>query len=1175
MANQDFVHLHLHTDYSLLDGAIQIKPLAKRTEELGMKACAMTDHGNMFGAISFYNAMKSRGVNPIIGCETYITRGSRTDRAAGAPGEKANFHLILLAQNYEGYQNLVRLTSKAYTEGFYYKPRIDKDLLAQHSKGLIALSACLSGVPSAMLVREKCDDAAAAAIEFEEIMGKGNYFLEIQEHGLDAQDRIRKPLVELSKRTGVPLVATNDAHYLMPDDARAHDVLLCIGSGKTVADTNRLRYPSPNFYVRSPEEMWRVFGAELPDALTRTVEIANRCELKLPENVNYLPNYPIPASEAGLSADDYFEKVVRAGFERRRQQVWDRQLSRNELKHPISDYQTRLTTEIAMIRQMGFPGYFLVVWDFVRYARERSIPVGPGRGSAAGSLVAYCLEITDIDPLEYNLIFERFLNPGRQSLPDIDIDFCVRGRGEVINHVVDLYGRDSVCQIITFGTLASRAAIKDVGRALDIPYAEVDRIAKLIPTPVRGRNVSLAQALEQVPELKREVETNPQVHELLEIAQRLEGCARHSSVHAAGVVISPEPLQELIPIAVSGKDEVTTQYVMADLEKTGMLKMDFLALTALTVINDCLTTIKQSLEQEINWPDIALNDDKAMAVFAEGRTEAVFQFESSGMQEICRKLKPKGVEDLAALNALYRPGPLDGGMVDEFIQRHHGKKTVRYQTPEMKEILSNTYGIIVYQEQIMQLAQKLAGYTLSEADLMRRAMGKKKREEMALHEEKFINGAVERGIKREKAEKIFSLMAQFSDYGFNRSHSVAYAYLAFQTAYLKAHFPEHFYAAVLSSEAQDAAKVFKYSKELKVQGIKLLPPDVNESYSGFTPLVEAIRYGLAAIKGLGQSTVNAIINARQSGPFTSFFDFVERIEAGALNKRSLESLVTAGAFDSLKPTTRLLNEWRAALHGCIDPALARAQRAKRERLQGQNGLFGAAQDCAPEEVPAAKGWTVTELLAGEKNALGFYITGHPLENYVDLLQSLKACKSIELPNQRSGGRVSIGGIISDLQSRTTKKGDRFALLRLEDESGGTKCVLWPETYRKHSMFVQNEAAVLITGRLELSDENPPNIIADQVQSLDDLQKNRELIVLQLPVSSESETLFDTVLHLMNTNPGNCDVALETQLDADIVVRVKVNSTLRIDHSPRFDAAAKELGCAVRVERPTQSAGRVR
>src|SRR5690349_4589292 len=581
-----------------------------------------------------------------------------------------------------------------------------------------------------------------------------------------------------------------------------------------------------------------------------------------------------------------------------------------------------------MIKQMGFPGYFLIVWDFVRYAKDHSIPVGPGRGSAAGSLVAYCLEITDIDPLQYELLFERFLNPGRVSLPDIDIDFCVRGRGDVINHVADLYGRDSVCQIITFGTLASKAAIKDVGRALEVPYAEVERIAKLIPPPVRGRNVSISQALEQVPELRKEMETNPEVKEILEIAQRLEGCARHSSVHAAGVVISPLPLQELIPIAVSGKEELTTQYVMSDLEKTGMLKMDFLALTALTVINDCLISVKQTLDLEINWPEVALNDAKTMQVFGEGRTEAVFQFESSGMQEICRKLKPKGVEDLAALNALYRPGPLDGGMVDEFILRHHGKKSVRYLVPEMKEILNNTYGIIVYQEQIMQLAQKLAGYTLSEADLMRRAMGKKKREEMAVHEEKFINGAVERGIKREKAEKIFTLMAQFSDYGFNRSHSVAYAYLAFQTAYLKAHFPEHFYAAVLSSEAQDAAKVFKYSKELRAQSIQLLPPDVNESNSGFTPLKGAIRYGLAAIKGLGQSTVNGVIEARDSGPFRSFFDFAERVDTAALNRRALEGLVRAGAFDTLNSNGVTAEEWRGVLFNSVDVALARGQRAK-------------------------------------------------------------------------------------------------------------------------------------------------------------------------------------------------------------------------------------------------------
>jgi DNA polymerase III subunit alpha len=1168
MQNRQFVHLHLHTDYSLLDGAIQIKPLSKRVEQLKMPACAMTDHGNMYGAISFYNAMKNQGVKPIIGCETYITRGSRKDKAASAPGEKANFHLILLARNYEGYQNLVRLTSKAYTEGFYYKPRIDKELLAEHSKGLIALSACMSGVPSAMLAQEKCDEAAKAALEFEEILGKGNYFLEIQEHGLDAQKRIRKSLVELSKRTGVPLVATNDSHYLMPEDARAHDVLLCIGSGKTVNDTNRLRYASPYFYVRSQDEMWNIFGAELPDALTRTVEIAERCELKLPEHVNHLPQYPIPESEQGLSADDYFEKVVREGFERRRQQVWDTVASRGELKQPFADYHTRLSSEIQMIKQMGFAGYFLIVWDFVRYAKEHSIPVGPGRGSAAGSLVAYCLEITDVDPLQYDLLFERFLNPGRVSLPDIDIDFCVRGRGEVINHVAGLYGRDSVCQIITFGTLASKAAIKDVGRALEVPYAEVDRIAKLIPPPVRGRNVTLSQALEQVPELRREMETNPQVKEILQIAQRLEGCARHSSVHAAGVVISPLPLQELIPVAMSGKEELTTQYVMSDLEKTGMLKMDFLALTALTVINDCLISIKQLLGEEIKWPDIALNDAKALAVFAEGRTEAVFQFESSGMQEICRKLKPKGLEDLAALNALYRPGPLDGGMVDEFIQRHHGKKSVRYLVPEMKEILNNTYGIIVYQEQIMQLAQKLAGYTLSEADLMRRAMGKKKREEMAVHEEKFITGAVERGIKQEKAEKIFSLMNQFSDYGFNRSHSVAYAYLAFQTAYLKAHYPEYFYAAVLSSEAQDVAKVFKYSKELRAQKIALLPPDVNESYSGFTPLSGAIRYGLTAIKGLGQSTVKAISEAREEGPFRSFFDFAERVESSTLSKRVFESLVSAGAFDSLNDG-RSVGDWRGTLHSSIDAALSRAQRVKRERQLGQNGLFGGIPeeiDFANDLPPTVKGWTSSEMLAAEKAALGFYITGHPLERYFDVLQNLKAVKSSELPELNTGVRVTSGGIVGDLQLKTTKKGDKFALFRLEDEAGSTKCVLWPEVFRKHSALMQNELPVIVIGRLELSEDNPPTIIVDQVQSIDATARNSEYLVLRTPPHEDFPTLCDSILSLLSANPGDCEIAFEALIDDGTVVRIKPNNALRVRRSGELEQSLKDLGCSISIEK---------
>ena len=1166
MQDKDFVHLHLHTDYSLLDGAIQIKPLAERTEQLGMQACAVTDHGNMYGAISFYNTMKARGIKPIIGCETYVAVGSRMDRSIRSiGGEKANFHLILLAKDYEGYRNLSRLTSKAFTEGFYYKPRIDKELLAQHSKGLIALSACMSGVPSAMLAKQCPDDAAAAALEFEEIMGKGNYFLEIQEHGLEPQARIRKPLIELSKRTGIPLVATNDAHYLKPDDARAHDLLLCIGSGKTVNDQNRLRYGTPNFYVRSPEEMWDIFGAELPGALQRTVEIAERCELKLPEGVNYLPNYPIPESEAGLSANDYFEKVVRVGYQTRKQSVWDLEFGRGEMSHTFSDYEQRLSHEIEVIKRMGYAGYFLIVWDFVKYAKEHGIPVGPGRGSSAGSLVAYCLGITDIDPLKYNLFFERFLNPERISMPDIDIDFCVRGRAEVINHVSKLYGRDSVCQIVTFGTLASRAAIKDVGRALDMPYSEVDRISKMIPPPVRGRNVSIEQAIQQVPELRKTMEQNEQVRDLIDLAQRLEGCARHVSVHAAGVVITPEPLQELIPIAVSAKDEVTTQYEMTDLEKVGVLKMDFLALNTLTIISDCLKSIKRMLNEEIAWAKISLNDEKTMQLFSEGRTDAIFQFESSGMQEICRKLRPNSIEDLSALNALYRPGPIDGGMVDDFILRHHGKKSVRYIAPEMKEILDSTNGVIVYQEQAMQLAQKLAGYTMAEADSLRKAMGKKNREEMARQEQKFISGAVARGIKQDKAQQIFSLMAQFADYGFPKAHSVAYAYLAFQTGYLKAHYPEHFYAAVLSNEVDDTAKVFRYTKEMRGQGIALLPPDVNESEVGFTALKGAIRYGLAAIKGIGLASVNAIMKAREQGPFRSLFDFTERLEDGAINKRVLEGLVCSGAFDSVKPSDVESNEWRARLYAVIDSALARSARARRTRALGQDDLFGGQEGTAAVEVslPNATSWTAIEMLTAEKKALGFYITGHPLDALSETISQLGATTSAELAQRDSGSRAVVAGLIRELQLKTTKKGDRFAIFRLEDQAGSVKCVLWPEPYRRNSSILMEEATILITGRAEISDEGAITLIAERVNALTEAvqQKARELVIRISGAQMNGGARCEAVKAILEGAAGDCDVFLEIVLD-DMTVRVRAHPSLKVQGSAEIESALRSMDCEV-------------
>lgn len=1168
MRDREFIHLHLHTDHSLLDGAIQSKPLARRLTEFEMSACAITDHGNMFGAMNFYHTMKAQGIKPIIGCEVYFTRGSRRDRTAKnlEPGEKTNHHLILLVKDLQGYRNLVRLTSKAYTEGFYYKPRIDRELLAEHSEGLIALAACMSGVPAALLARERFDEAVSAVHEFEDIMGRGNYFLEIQDHDLDIQKRIRGSLLKLSKETRVPLVATNDAHYLEPEDARAHDILLCIGSGKTVNDPNRLRYGSPNFYVRSAEEMWNLFGADAPDALRRTVEIAERCQLELPSGIDHLPVFPIPASEGDLSEGEYFEKIVREGYERRRERVWDEMLAKGELKHSFADYQERVSREISVIKQMGFASYFLIVWDIVRYAREHGIPVGPGRGSAAGSLIAYCLEITDVDPLQYDLLFERFLNPERVSMPDIDIDFCVRGRDEVIRHVSQLYGRDSVCQIITFGTMASRAAIKDVGRALDMPYAEVERVAKMIPPPVRGRNVSITQALEQVPELRAQVEESAQVKDLIDLARRLEGCARHASVHAAGVVISPRPLDELIPIAVSSRsNEITTQYAMSDLEKTGMLKMDFLALTALTVISDCLKSLKQSLGVEIEWSRIPFDDEPALRLFAEGHTEAIFQFESTGMQEICRRLKPKCLEDLAALNALYRPGPIDGGMIDDFIDRHHGKKTVRYIVPEMKEILNNTLGIIVYQEQIMQLAQRLAGYSLGEADLMRRAMGKKKREEMARHAEKFVEGAIERGVKKEKAEQIFNLMAQFADYGFNRSHSVAYAFLAFQTAYLKAHYPEHFYAAVLSHECEDAVKILKYYNELRQQEIELLPPDVNLSEANFTPGRQAIRYGLTAVKGLGQASVRAITKAREGGAFRSVYDFAERVDQHAVSRKALESLIAAGAFDSLKSPGQEARAWRANLAGAIESALSHGVRVHREHATGQSALFGATTDILEEPpLPTTESWTHTEMLAAEKSVLGFYISGHPLEKFDHVLHELGCPNLSTLCGLGSCLQMLVGGVVTDLQSRLTKKGERFALLRLEDRSGGVKCVVWPDAYKKAQRLLQTDVAVLVSGKIEVTEDGAVTVIAGEIEPLEDIRQRRaKTMIVRLPSEAAcSLVLMEDVFRVLNTHRGSCEVLFDVQLSDGVLVRARLHDNLRVNGNLKVESDLRQVGCRV-------------
>ena len=1162
---QDFVHLHLHTDYSLLQSAIQLKPLAKRLGELEMKACAMTDYGNMFGAISFCKSMKANEIHPIIGCEAFLSFGSRFDRESRLQGgERPYYNIILLAKDMEGYQNLAFLASKAYTEGLYHKPRIDVELLAEKSRGLIGLSAGFDGAVWHFLKGDNDAKALENAKLLEDIFGAGNFFLEIQEHGLRDEQKIRRSLVELSQKSGIPLVATNDAHYLTREDARAHEILLAIGEQKTIGEGTRAE--SDGFYLRSAEEMWEIFGGELPDALRTTMKIAEMCQVSFPDKSDLtLPDFPIPADVACRTTDEYFKLVVMEGFENRREKVWEPMRADGKLKYTLDDYHERISKEISTIENMQFPGYFLIVWEFIRYAREKGIPVGPGRGSAAGSLVAYCLDITDVDPLQYDLLFERFLNPERVSMPDIDIDFCVRGRAEVINHVTEFYGREAVCQIITFGTLASKAAIKDVGRALNMPYGDVEKIAKLMPPPVRGRNISITQALEQVAELRKAVETDPQVKDLIDMAKRLEGCSRHSSVHAAGVVISPKPLHELVPVSLSSKGELTSQYTMNDLEKVGMLKMDFLALTTLTIISDCLISIKQKKNIEIDWSRIPLDDEKTMGLFGDGKTEAIFQFESSGMQEICRRLKPKELEDLAALNALYRPGPLDGGMVDDFIARHRGEKKVQYIVPQMKDILGNTYGILVYQEQIMQLAQVLAGYTLGEADMMRRAMGKKKREEMALHEEKFIEGAVSRDIKREKAEEVFRLMAQFADYGFNRSHSVAYAYLAYQTAYLKAHYSPYFYAAVLSNEAGDTTKVYKYSTELRSSGLKLLPPDINESDADFTPLDNAVRFGLSAIKGIGGASVQSIIEARQSENFASLYDFTSRLDQGSVNRRGLESLITAGAFDSLKTAELTVNLWRAQHFAAIESSLAHGQKIWQDKIRGQNALFGIQETSKTDagvRLPDVKAWSQAELSKQEKNSVGFYLSTHPLDEYGKILTDLKIQNIADYEDLKPGDKITIAGIVSNLQIKHSKKGNRFCIFRLEDQSVGVKCLAWSEAAAKYAECLKDDELLIVFGKVESVEGVEITLILEEAKKIADAVTHKaQQVSITLPHNKVDEKYLEDIFTVLSSHRGNCEVFLNFRLEGGIALRVQ-SPPLRIQGSSRLENDLKNKGCSV-------------
>src|SRR5215475_7677328 len=888
-----FVHLHLHTDYSLLDGACDVEKLVSRVKQLGMPAVAMTDHGNIFGAVHFVNAAHKEGVKPIVGCELYVCKKD-DHRIERTPPEGDTYnHLLVLAENEEGYRNLVKITSEASLHGFYYKPRVSKQFLAEHAKGLIALSGCLKGEVAEFLMEDKYDAARAAAGTFTDIFGKENFFLEIQDQGLELEHRIHPGLFKLEKELGLPLVATNDSHYLCEDDAHAQDVMVCIQTAKSIRDSARMKFEGTQFFVKNHDEMYRVFK-DSPDVLTRTLDIAERCSLRLEKVANPFPEFAVPP---GYTIDSYFVHVTREGFARRLETLGPLHLQ-GRLQHSLTDYQQRLERELGIIQNMKFAGYFLVVWDFIRYAKDNGIPVGPGRGSAAGSLVGYAMQITDIDPLQYGLLFERFLNPERVSFPDVDVDFCMNRRGEVIQYVTQKYGREQVAQIITFNTLGARAAIKDVARVLNVPFADVEKITKLIPNVL---NISLEDAIKQEPQMEQVASKIEHGSEVLKVALRLEGLARNCSVHAAGVVISPQPLKDLVSLYKTNRDEIVTQFDMGGLEKLQLLKMDFLGLTTLTLIQDALRLIEKRHGVKIVPEDLPLDDPKTYEVFGKGFTSGVFQFESDGMRDILRRYQPNRLEDLTALNALYRPGPIQGGMVDDFIERKWGRRAVAYDLPVLEELLEETYGVIVYQEQVMQISNRIAGYSLGDADILRRAMGKKKAEEMAAQRERFVKGATERGFNQKKIEKIFELMEQFAGYGFNKSHSAAYAYLAFVTAYLKAHYPIDFMAALLTSETGNTAKVVKYINECRDMGIKVLPADVNQSEWGFTPDGEAIRFGLGAVKNLGQSAVEAIGKAReQEGRFTSLYQFCDKVDLGCINRRMIESLIRAGAMDSLE-----------------------------------------------------------------------------------------------------------------------------------------------------------------------------------------------------------------------------------------------------------------------------------
>ncbi len=1169
----DFVHLHLHTEFSLLDGACRIDELLDQVKSLGMPAVAVTEHGNLFSAITFHDHARQRGVRPIMGCEVYVAPSSRYDR--GGPVSETYNHLVLLAETRQGWHNLIKLVSAGYTEGFYRKPRIDKELLARHAAGIIGLSSCLKGeIPSA-ITADQAAKAAASAATFRDILGPQNFFLELQWHGIEEQRLVNRGLAPIAKDLGLPLVATNDVHYLRHGDHVPHDVLLCIGTGRSVHDTDRLRYHGDQFYLKTADEMLKVFGGEFPEAIANTVRIADRCDIDLSGTENHLPNFDVPE---GYTLDDYFERTVREGFAERLARL--RQLeSAGSLRHPISEYEQRLGYEIDMIKRMRYPGYFLIVWDFIRYAREQGIPVGPGRGSAAGSLVAYCLRITDVDPLEYDLIFERFLNPERVSLPDIDIDFCERRRGEVIEYVTRKYGRENVAQIITFGTMKAKAAVRDVARALDIPLAEANKVAKLIPAAL---DMTIDKAIEEAPALRELEQSDPRVKELLSVARRLEGMARHASTHAAGVVIAPGPITDYAPLYKGGRDEIVTQWAMKEIERVGLLKMDFLGLSTLTLIQDALAEIKRTTGETLEIDNVRLDDEKTYQLFGEGLTYGVFQFESSGMREILRKARPQRLDDLIALNALYRPGPLRSGMVDDFIARKQGRKEIVYELPQLEPILADTYGVIAYQEQVMRVAATLASFSLGQSDVLRKAMGKKNPAVMEAQREQFVKGAAKNGIGEKKATKIFDLMEHFAGYGFNKSHSTTYAFLAYQTGYLKANYPWHFQAALLTIEAQNTDKVALYLGECRDRGVPVLPPDLNESELRFTVTPLGVRFGLTAIKNVGEGAIESILAVRQKiGRIRSLQDLCEGLDLRLVNKRVLESLVKAGALDSLAPPPAAgspplpLRLLRPRIIAALDAAVDHGARIQRDRDLGQAQLFGGVGDSGHDasvnfQLPDAPAWSDTELLNAEKEAMGLFWTGHPIDAHAADLRAFGARTIADIqveeraepadeeglgtgaPPTRSGEEVTVGGIVSGVRALKTRKGDPMAVFTLEDPHGGVEVVVFPETFKMARALVEDGALVIVRGKLERDDE-ALRILASEMLAIGTVRERlAQELAITVNMPPHGRETFEALAEVFSRHKGDKPVTFQLVLKGQptaLRVRAQVSAHIRVRPSP--------------------------